>query len=258
MGSSAVEGTYVITTADRAIPATLSGRLAGQVAMQREPRRGSPIHPLQDRAVRLTFTGSAGQGFGAFLEPGIHLLLEGEANDGVCKSMSGGTVCIRPARAAAFRPEESAIIGNCALYGATGGELFVHGLAGDRFAVRNSGATAVVEGVGLHACEYMTGGRVLIIGQVSHNVGAGMTGGVLYMRRENASHINTSYVAPQELNEEEAEDILHLLRRHNEYLDSAAVRQMIENWHVERAAFLRCVPLAAMTLHAGKLQKSRV
>ncbi len=118
----------------------------------------------------------------------------GEANDSVAKSMSGGVISIVPAEAATFEPRENTIIGNGALYGATGGTLFIYGRAGDRFAVRNSGAGAVVEGAGLHACEYMTGGTVVILGSIGRNAGAGMTGGVLWLPRSELSRLNSEYV----------------------------------------------------------------
>src|SRR6185436_2489909 len=137
--------------------------------------------------------------------------LRGEANDSVAKSMSGGRIVIRPREEAEYAPEENAIIGNCALYGATGGTLYVNGLAGDRFAVRNSGATAVIEGAGLHACEYMTKGLVAILGRVSHNAGAGMTGGKLYLRAESLPFVNADYIAPAPFERADLEELRALL-----------------------------------------------
>jgi glutamate synthase domain-containing protein 2/glutamate synthase domain-containing protein 3 len=245
-GETRMELSYPISTADRAVLATLSGRLAKQVAGQRGKKGGTPVHPFDGKSVQIAFHGSAGQGFAAFLERGLEVTLVGEVNDGVCKSMSGGTVVIRPQSGASCMPEESVILGNGALYGATGGELFVHGLAGDRFAVRNSGATAVVEGAGLHACEYMTGGRVLILGNVSHNVGAGMTGGVLYMRRENIQHMNENYLASAELGEEDEEELLALLRKYGDTTGSATVRQVLEGGEGKPAGFAKFLPIAAL------------
>jgi glutamate synthase domain-containing protein 3 len=161
--------------------------------------------------------------------------------------MSGGTVIIRPKPGIPYRAEESAIIGNGALYGATGGKLFVHGLAGDRFAVRNSGATAVVEGVGLHACEYMTGGLVVILGTVSHNVGAGMTGGVLYMRRENEQYVNAGYLAAGAWREEDDQEFLALLRTYAHLTESASARSLLEGWELHRGAFGRYLPLTSVS-----------
>ena len=136
---------------------------------------------LPDDTIRVNFTGSAGQSFGAFVPSGITLSLEGEANDFVGKGLSGGRRSSRPPRNAAFAAEENVIIGNVALYGATSGEAFVSGIAGERFAVRNSGAHAVVEGVGDHGCEYMTGGRVVVLGRTGRNFAAGMSGGIAYV-----------------------------------------------------------------------------
>jgi glutamate synthase domain-containing protein 3 len=152
--------------------------------------------------VQLKFVGSAGQGFGVFNVKEIDLRLEGEANDSVAKAMSGGRIVITPgAMAQGFEKERHAIIGNCALYGATGGTLFIDGKAGDRFAVRNSGARAVVEGVGFHACEYMSGGLVWVLGDTKGNVGAGMSGGSVYLHKRNVAHLNGDYVRAAPLDE---------------------------------------------------------
>jgi glutamate synthase domain-containing protein 2/glutamate synthase domain-containing protein 1/glutamate synthase domain-containing protein 3 len=245
-GEERMELSYHICTSDRAVLATVSGRLPGKVAEQRGGGDGVPVHPLEGKDVRIRFTGSAGQGFAAFLERGLNVTLLGEANDSVCKSMSGGTVVVRPKELIPYTPEESVILGNGALYGATGGELFVHGFAGDRFAVRNSGATAVVEGVGLHACEYMTGGRVVILGTVSHNVGAGMTGGVLYMRRENSPFINQNYMIAGELAEENEPKLRALLQRHRDLTGSARAKSLLEEWESEKGGFGLFLPKAAM------------
>ena len=136
---------------------------------------------LPDDTITLRFTGSAGQSFGAFVPRGITLALEGDANDYVGKGLSGGRIIVAPPRDATFAAEENVIAGNVALYGATSGEAFIRGVAGERFAVRNSGATAVVEGVGDHGCEYMTGGRVVVLGRTGRNFAAGMSGGIAYV-----------------------------------------------------------------------------
>ena len=136
---------------------------------------------LPDDTIRIQFTGSAGQSFGAFVPRGVTLSLEGDANDFWGKGLSGGRLIVYPPAASTFAPEDNVIIGNVALYGATGGEAFVRGIAGERFAVRNSGAYAVVEGVGDHGCEYMTGGRVVVLGKTGRNFAAGMSGGIAYV-----------------------------------------------------------------------------
>ncbi|MBL4685046.1 MAG: glutamate synthase large subunit [Nannocystaceae bacterium] len=194
-----VRASYLVVSSDRAIGAGLAGELGRRAQRLRADGRDgiTPNYrnydPVAD-TVRLAFEGSAGQGFAAFTTGGIDIVLRGEANDSVAKSMSSGSVLIRPPAASTFVPEDNVIVGNCCLYGATGGQLFVLGRAGDRFAVRNSGAVAVVEGVGLHACEYMTGGTVVVLGEASANVGAGMTGGTLWLPRSQESRLNRDLV----------------------------------------------------------------
>ena len=158
------------------------GTMLGSELTRRYGRDGLP-----DDTIRIRFTGSAGQSFGAFVPRGISLTLEGDANDYVGKGLSGGTITVFPPRTATFVPEDNIIIGNVALYGATSGEAYIRGVAGERFAVRNSGAVAVVEGVGDHGCEYMTGGRVVVLGRTGRNFAAGMSGGVAYVFDANAS-----------------------------------------------------------------------
>jgi len=171
---------------------------------------------LPENTIDLTFTGSAGQSFGAFLPAGITLRLEGDANDYVAKGLSGGRVILRPDRAASFPAEDNVIAGNVIGYGATSGELFVRGVVGERFCVRNSGATAVVEGVGDHACEYMTGGRVLILGPTGRNVAAGMSGGIAYALDLALDCVNTGMVDVEPLDAADRELVGALLRRHAE------------------------------------------
>ena len=164
---------------DRSSFATSTARseriLSGEIAR----RHGG--EPLGEGTIEIALSGTAGQSFGAWLAPGVTLSLRGETNDYAGKGLSGGIVVVRPPEAAMFRPEENQIVGNTALYGATAGRAFFRGLAGERFAVRNSGALAVVEGVGDHGCEYMTGGRVVVLGPTGRNFAAGMSGGVAYV-----------------------------------------------------------------------------
>jgi glutamate synthase domain-containing protein 2/glutamate synthase domain-containing protein 1/glutamate synthase domain-containing protein 3 len=253
----AVRGAHAIRTTDRAALATLSGALARRVHQRRmatlpepppDPALGTPLPPeddaalhLPDGTVDLTFTGSAGQGFAVFLTRGVQVTLHGEANDAVAKAMSGGRVIVRPPEGVPFDPEASAIIGNCALYGATGGQLFVRGRAADRFAVRNSGAEAVVEAVGLHACEYMTRGTVVILGGASANVGAGMTGGRIFLRREQASRLNPEYVSARELSDAAAEALHALVAEHRRLTGSATARALLADWPAARATFVEAV-----------------
>ncbi len=152
---------------------------------------------LPDDTIRLRFQGSAGQSFGAFIPRGITLVLEGDANDYVGKGLSGGKIVVVPPQGSTFVPEENIIIGNVAFYGATGGEAYVRGVAGERFCVRNSGVSAVVEAIGDHGCEYMTGGQVVVLGPTGRNFGAGMSGGFAFVfdeKRDFATRCNTDLV----------------------------------------------------------------
>jgi glutamate synthase domain-containing protein 3 len=178
-----------------------------------------------------------------FLVDGIDVRLYGEANDSVCKSMSGGRVAIMPHPASPLDAERSAIIGNCALYGATGGRLFVRGLAGDRFAVRNSGAVAVVEGAGLHACGYMTRGTVVILGAVSDNVGSGMTGGVLYCLAQNQARLNEEYVAAAALSDADAAELRGLMEEHHERTASKTATRYLADPALLRRDFVKVLPV---------------
>lgn len=174
---------------------------------------------------------------------GIETTLWGEANDSVCKAMSGGLAVIQPKKEALFRPEENAIIGNCALYGATGGRLYVNGLAGDRFAVRNSGAIAVVEGTGLHACEYMTNGLVVILGPVSKNVGAGMTGGTLMLYGDQHEQINTDYLGESILDEADYATLNALLKDYLKHTSSNRAQAILNGWDDLKSGFRKYVPV---------------
>jgi glutamate synthase domain-containing protein 2/glutamate synthase domain-containing protein 1/glutamate synthase domain-containing protein 3 len=235
-----------IRTEDRAALATLSGLIAKNVSAKRsaeieEKGEATSNHTFNGK-IDLKFSGSAGQGFGVFLTDGLNVSLRGEANDSVCKAMSGGSVVINPSEKSTFDPTVNAIIGNCALYGATGGRLYVHGLAGDRFAVRNSGATAVVEGTGLHACEYMTNGLVAILGPVSRNVGAGMTGGVLYIREEQVHQINDEYVTPLELDNRSATELRNLLNDYFSKTKSGRAELFLNDWNNQKKRFIKLLP----------------
>ena len=194
--------------------------------------------------VHLTFRGSAGQSFSVFQTGNVSVRLIGEANDSVCKSMHSGKTVICPPAEAAYKPEENAIIGNCALYGATGGTLYVYGQAGDRFAVRNSGATAIVEGTGLHACEYMTNGTVVILGETSDNVGAGMTGGVLYLAEDPKDRINREYLAETTLTGEDRKALALLLADYVAETGSVRVQTWLEDGRLAADRFRKFVPVA--------------
>jgi glutamate synthase (NADPH/NADH) large chain len=231
-----VEMTLPIRNTDRT-----AGTLLGYEITKRYGGQG-----LADDTIRVNFTGSAGQSFGAFLPRGVTLSLEGEANDFVGKGLSGGRIVVRPPRAATFVAEENIIIGNVPLYGATSGEAFIRGVAGERFAVRNSGAHAVVEGVGDHGCEYMTGGRVIVLGRTGRNFAAGMSGGVAYvLDLENgfAAHCNTEMVDLERLADDEELGTVHeLVARHVVLTGSAIGQRVLGAWSAMVGRFVAVVP----------------
>ncbi len=205
---------------------------------------------LPDDTIRIHFTGSAGQSFGAFVPRGVTMRLEGDSNDYWGKGLSGGKIAVYPPRAATFAAEENVIIGNVALYGATSGEAYVRGIAGERFAVRNSGALAVVEGVGDHACEYMTAGRVLVLGRTGRNFAAGMSGGVAYVYDpgENfRSRCNREMVELEGLAEsgDESEDagvVLAMLRNHLRFTGSTVASGLLADWDAAKGRFVKVIP----------------
>jgi glutamate synthase (NADPH) large chain len=218
-----------------------TGTLLGYEVTRRYGGAGLP-----DDTIRVSLTGSAGQSFGAFLPRGITLALEGDANDYVAKGLSGGRVVVRPPRGARFAAETSVIIGNVSLYGATSGEAFVRGMAGERFAVRNSGARAVVEGVGDHACEYMTGGRAVVLGLTGRNFAAGMSGGLAYVLDGDgrfASRCNTTMVDLEPLADEDEIALVHeLLARHAVLTGSPVATDLLGEWPTAVARFVAVVP----------------
>jgi glutamate synthase (ferredoxin) len=199
---------------------------------------------LPDDTIRLAFTGSAGQSLGAFIPPGVTLVLDGDANDYVGKGLSGGRIVVRPPAEATFVAHENVIVGNVVLYGATAGETFIRGVAGERFAVRNSGAVAVVEGVGDHGCEYMTGGRVLVLGRTGRNFAAGMSGGIAWVWDEDgtfAARCNTEMVALEPLADEVAE-VVALLERHRDLTGSQRAAAILAGGVDALRRFVRVVP----------------
>jgi glutamate synthase domain-containing protein 3 len=223
-----------LTTYYRAVLATVSAELARgthaarmTIVAQGEPENAYALRPTPVARLDVRFKGSAGQGFGVFMTEGLDVELLGEANDSVCKAMSGGRMVIKPPPEARFDPACNTIIGNCALYGATAGTVFVHDLAGDRFAVRNSGACAVIEGVGLHACEYMTNGVAVLLGRVSHNVGTGMTGGAIFLPHAGARFLNTQYVRGWELSDDDEEVLATPLASSHEATGSASAEHLL-------------------------------
>jgi glutamate synthase (ferredoxin) len=229
---------YLITNRDRTVGATLAGQVAA--------RYGE--NGLPEGTIRFCFIGSAGQSFGAFLAPGIHLALEGEANDYVGKGMAGGEITVRPPLTAPYAAHASTIMGNTVLYGATGGAIFAAGRAGERFAVRNSGARAVVEGIGDHGCEYMTGGLVLVLGPTGRNFAASMTGGLAYVYDADAQfppRCNQELVALHRLDGEDETTVQTLLQCHHTRTGSVCAADLLARWATVKGAFWRVQPRAA-------------
>ena len=224
----------------RNVHRTVGGMLAGEVARVHGPK-GLPAG-----TIRIAFQGSAGQSFGAFLTEGVEFSLEGDSNDYLGKGLSGGVVSVRPLPGATFHAEENIIIGNTAMYGATSGKVFVNGRAGERFAVRNSGATTVVEGVGDHGCEYMTGGRVLVLGQTGRNFASGMSGGFAYVYDEHgdfAKRCNLGMVELEPLNNEDSALVAGLIKEHYHYTKSPRAAGLLSNWEQAATRFLKVVPV---------------
>ncbi len=197
---------------------------------------------LPDGTIDLTFEGSAGQSFGAFLSPGITLRLEGDANDYVGKGLSGGRIVVRPARTATFAAEDNIVAGNVIGYGATSGEIFLRGRVGERFAVRNSGATLVVEGVGDHGCEYMTGGRVVVLGATGRNVAAGMSGGIAFLLDADPALINTELVDLVALRGADADFLHNIVRKHAEETESVVAAGLLVDWAASLVRFTKILP----------------
>jgi glutamate synthase (NADPH) large chain len=200
---------------------------------------------LPEDTIRIHFNGSAGQSFGAFLPKGLTFTIEGDANDYVGKGLSGGKIAIYPPRQSTFVPEENILIGNVALYGATAGEAYFRGVAGERFAVRNSGAHAVVEGVGDHGCEYMTGGRVVVIGKTGRNFAAGMSGGLAYVldvAGDFKRRCNAEMVELEALEADDAEQVKEMLKRHVRYTNSTVAQKLLDNWKASQTKFVKVIP----------------
>jgi glutamate synthase (NADPH) large chain len=227
------------------LPIRNTNRVVGTMLGSEVTRRFGP-EGLPEDTVQLHFQGSAGQSFGAFVPKGVTLTLEGDANDYIGKGLSGGKLVVYPPRTATFVPEENVIVGNVAFYGATGGEAYIRGIAGERFCVRNSGVQAVVEGVGDHGCEYMTGGRVVVLGPTGRNFAAGMSGGVAYvLDREGAfaKVCNPELVSLSPLNDEaEIALVRRLVERHVQYTESALGMKVLDAWGESVSRFVRVMP----------------
>lgn len=233
---SKVTGSFKIKNTDRATGAMLSGEIA----------RVYGDEGLPEDTITLKFTGSAGQSFGAFAAKGLKMVLEGDANDYLGKGLSGGKIVLIPPEKASFNPHENTIAGNTLLYGATSGEVYIEGMVGERFCVRNSGAAAVVEGIGDHGCEYMTGGTIVILGGVGKNFGAGMSGGIAYVLDEKGNFIdkcNKQIVEIKPINYKDIDIVKRLLKTHYEYTESSKAKEVLMNWDMYEGKFLKvCSP----------------
>ena len=236
-GQTPIELEYPIRNTDRSAGTMLSGAVCKQYG-----HAGLP-----DETIRITFRGSAGQSFGAFLAHGIHFKLEGEANDYLGKGLSGGVISVYPDRKSDFAPEQNIIAGNTLLYGAISGEVYINGQAGERFAVRNSGAIAVVEGAGDHCCEYMTGGRVLVLGETGRNFAAGMSGGIAYVWNKKGDFDYFCNMEMVELSllehKSSVKEVKELLRKHYEHTGSPLAKDMLEHWEQYADQFIQVTPI---------------
>lgn len=228
---------YAIANTDRSVGAMLSGAVASKYGQ----------NGLPDETINIKFKGSAGQSFGAFLTHGINFKLEGEANDYLGKALSGGRIAVMPPVRSSFNAEANTIAGNTLLYGATSGEVYINGMAGERFAVRNSGAIAVVEGVGDHCCEYMTGGRVVVLGETGRNFAAGMSGGVAYVwdKNHNFDYFCNMEMVELSLIEDSAsrKELHELIRQHYLYTGSQLARTMLDDWNRYVDDFIQVTPI---------------
>lgn len=222
------------------------GTLVGSEVTRRYGESGLP-----DNTIKLNFEGSAGQSFGAFIPKGMTLELEGDANDYLGKGLSGGTIVVYPPKKSIFEADENILIGNVAFYGATSGKSFINGVAGERFAVRNSGITAVVEGVGDHGCEYMTGGEVLVLGKIGRNFAAGMSGGYAYILDCDERYVNTGLVELRPTNNDDLKRIKELVEQHVLHTNSTKGRHILENWNNFANRFTKVVPVAYEEMHAA-------
>ena len=219
----------------------VAGTMLGSEITKRYGAKGLP-----EDTIHLTFTGSAGQSFAAFIPPGLTMRLVGDANDFIGKGLSGGKIIVRPSRRATFTWENNIIIGNVAFYGATAGEAYISGIAGERFCVRNSGANVVVEGVGDHGCEYMTGGTVIVLGETGKNFAAGMSGGVAYvldMTNDFQVKCNQAQVYLDPIQDESELQLVHqMIEKHVQYTHSPLGERVLNSWADMSKKFLRVIP----------------
>ncbi len=240
----------------RNVNRTTGTRLSHEVVKHHGPQG------LPEDTITIKLKGSAGQSLGAFLAPGITIEVEGDANDYFGKGLSGGKLILKPPAGAGFVPEENIIVGNTVLYGATDGQVYIHGIAGERFAVRNSGAVAVLEGVGDHGCEYMTGGVVVVLGATGNNFAAGMSGGVAYVYDESElfdNHCNLDMVDVEYVwRDEDKQQLRSLIENYFRYTHSKKAEMILSNWEARLPLFVKVMPLEyRKVLERMKLQEHR-
>ncbi len=252
LNGTPVQADFTIKNVNRTVGTMLSGEIA---------KRYGDVGLLED-TITYTFKGSAGQSFGAFGARGFTMILQGDANDYVGKGLSGGKIIIRPDQAATFEASENIIVGNTLLYGATSGEIYINGRAGERFSVRNSGATAVVEGIGDHGCEYMTGGRVLILGSTGRNFAAGMSGGIAYVYDEKGafeSCLNREFVELEKLIDTDDEAFVKdLINKHIGYTKSKKAEHILENWSDKSKHFYRIISSAYKVILESQKKENKI
>lgn len=228
------------------LPITSTNRVSGTI-LGSEVTKKYGVKGLPDNTVRFHFHGSAGVSFGAFVPNGVTLALEGEANDYIGKGLSGGKIIVYPSRKATFASEHNVIVGNAAFYGATTGEAFISGIAGERFAVRNSGVHAVVEGVGDHGCEYMTGGRVVILGSIGKNFAAGMSGGIAYAFAKDieafSRNCNRDMVLLESVTSEQEDlEVKQMIHKHAQSTGSQHAKYLLDHWETASKQLIRVIP----------------
>ena len=232
----ATEASFVIHNTNRSV-----GTILGYHLTKKHGGDGLP-----DDTIKAHFTGSAGMSFGAFVPAGVTMTLEGDANDYLGKGLSGAKLIVYPSKKSSFAPEQNIIVGNVCFYGATAGEAYVRGIAGERFAVRNSGVDAVVEGVGDHCCEYMTGGRIVVIGSTGRNFAAGMSGGVAYVledRKQFETNCNQDMVYLEALeDDEDIQAVQTMLRKHVLYTESTVAENILNDWNSYQTKFIKVMP----------------
>jgi glutamate synthase (ferredoxin) len=200
---------------------------------------------LPDGTIQITFTGTAGQSVMAFGVPGVQVTVQGDVNDYCGKGLSGGRVIVRPAKEASFKAEDNVIAGNVVGYGATSGEIFIRGICGERFCVRNSGAEAVVEGTGDHGCEYMTGGRAVVLGETGRNFAAGMSGGIAYVWDASGtfrSRVNPEMVELEPLDQHDLDYVKGQIEKHVDYTGSSRGKEILSRWATEQSTFVKVMP----------------